>query len=60
MKFYALSVLLSVLSTGVLSACHEKKENTNTRIQSEDFAEWNAEEYSLYSRKIREEIHSLR
>ena len=60
MKFFALSVLLSVLIAGVLSACHEKKENTNTRIQSEDFAEWNAEEYSLYSRKIREEIHSLR
>ena len=60
MKIFRLSVLLSVLSAGVLSACHEKKENTNTHIQSEDLAEWNAEEYSLYSRKIREEIHSLR
>lgn len=60
MKPSRLSLLLTLLLLAGLPACHEKKSNTNTQVSSEDFAAWNIEEYSLYSGKIRKEIHSLR
>ena len=37
-------------------SCHEKKANTNIHIQMDDLSEWNRNEYSLSSRKIRKVI----